>query len=77
MSSPDPAVVAFPRRHALTGRFTHGSPRAFHVSADGSLVAFLRSSGPEDAACALHVLDVASGAERLVADPPRPAGRRP
>ncbi len=69
MSSPDPAVAAFPRRSALTGRFTHGSPRAFHVSSDGALVAFLRSRGAEDPACALHVWDAASGAERLVADP--------
>jgi dipeptidyl-peptidase-4 len=69
MSSSGPAVAAFPRRHALTGRFTHGAPRALHVSADGSLVAFLRSNGPEDPICALHVLEVASGAERPVADP--------
>ena len=43
---------------------------------DGSRVAFLRAAGPEDALTSLWVLDVASGAERVVADPARAAGRR-
>jgi dipeptidyl-peptidase-4 len=39
------------------------------VADDGARVVFLRSSGPEDPADALWLLDVASGEERLVADP--------
>ena len=60
---------SFPRRQARTRRFTLGEPRGFRVSSDGSRVTFLRSSGPTDAANSLWVLDVASGIERLVADP--------
>jgi dipeptidyl-peptidase-4 len=44
------------------------------VSADGTRVVFLRSTGPVDAVNSLWVLDVASGVERLVADPRRLAG---
>ena len=39
------------------------------MSDDGARVAFLRSSGPTDPVNSLWVLDVASGSERLVADP--------
>jgi dipeptidyl-peptidase-4 len=39
------------------------------VAADGAHVVFLRSSGPEDPADRLWVYDVATGQERLVADP--------
>ena len=60
---------SFPRRQALTRRFTLGEPRNIRVSRDGHRVAFLRSSGPLDAVNSLWVLDVDSGAERLVADP--------
>ena len=60
---------SFPRRQALTRRFTLGEPRDIRVSDDGARVAFLRSSGPVDAVNALWVLDVATGVERLVADP--------
>ena len=60
---------SFPRRQALTRRFTLGEPRNVRVSADGARVAFLRSTGAVDAVNSLWVLDVASGAERLVADP--------
>ena len=60
---------SFPRRQALTRRFTLGEPRDFRVSGDGARVAFLRSSGPIDPVNSLWVLDVASGVERLVADP--------
>ena len=62
---------SFPRRQALTRRFTLGEPRDFRVSGDGARVAFLRSSGPTDPINCLRVLDVASGIERLVADPRR------
>ncbi|MYE57150.1 MAG: S9 family peptidase [Acidimicrobiaceae bacterium] len=60
---------SFPRRQARTRRFTLGEPRDFRVSQDGSRVTFLRSSGPVDPVNSLWVLDVASGVERLVADP--------
>jgi dipeptidyl-peptidase-4 len=59
----------FPRQSARTQRFTLGAPRDVTVSGDGSLVAFLRSSGPEDPVTALWVLDVAGAGERCVADP--------
>ena len=65
MSSSD----SFPRRQARTRRFTLGEPRDIRVSDDGARVAFLRSPGPADPANSLWVLDVASGVERLVADP--------
>lgn len=64
-------VDSFPRRRARTRRFTLGAPRNIRVSDDGSRVAFLRSSGPEDPVNALWVLDTASGVERIAADPRR------
>ena len=60
---------AFPRRYARTRGFTLGAPRGFRVAADGSRVAFLRSGGGTDPANRLWALEVAAGAERLVADP--------
>ena len=60
---------SFPRRQARTRRFTLGEPRDIRVSDDGARVAFLRSPGPVDPVNSLWVLDVASGVERLVADP--------
>jgi dipeptidyl-peptidase 4 len=60
---------SFPRRHARTRGFTLGRPRGFQVGADGARVAFLRSAGGDDPVNRLWVLEVASGAERLVADP--------
>ncbi|HEX2156681.1 MAG TPA: S9 family peptidase, partial [Actinomycetes bacterium] len=68
MASP-PADASFPRRHARTRGFTLGRPRGFQVGADGARVAFLRSAGGDDPVNRLWVLDLASGAERLVADP--------
>jgi dipeptidyl-peptidase-4 len=59
----------FPRQHARTQRFTLGEPRNVTVSPDGKRVVFLRSTGGSDPVNALWVLDVDSGAERLVADP--------
>src|SRR5580693_3346477 len=60
---------SFPRQQARTRRFTLGVPRAFQVSADGQRVAFLRSKAGDDPVTCLWELDVATGAERLVADP--------
>ena len=62
---------SFPRRHSRTQGFTLGRPRGFQVGADGARVGFLRSEGGDDSVNRLWVLDVASGDERLVADPAR------
>jgi dipeptidyl-peptidase 4 len=60
---------SFPRQEARTRRFTLGVPRAFRVSPDGGRVAFLRTRGGADPVTCLWLLDVGTGAERLVADP--------
>jgi dipeptidyl-peptidase 4 len=59
----------FPRQNARTRNFTLGAPRSFQISPDGRAVAFLRSRGGSDPVTCLWVLDVASGRERLIADP--------
>lgn len=60
---------SFPRQQARTRHFTLGLPRSFQISPAGGQVAFLRSKGGDDPVTCLWVLDVATGAERLVADP--------
>jgi dipeptidyl-peptidase-4 len=60
---------SFPRQQARTQRFTLGVPRSFRISPDGSRVAFLRSQGGTDPVTCLWLLDVATGDERLAADP--------
>ena len=60
---------SFPRQYARTQRFTLGDPRTITVSADGQRVTFARSRSGDDPVNCLWVLDVASGEERLVADP--------
>ena len=60
---------SFPRQEARTRRFTLGVPRAFRVSPDGTRVVFLRTNSGADPVTCLWALDVASGQERLVADP--------
>lgn len=59
----------FPRQYARTQRFTLGEPRDVTVSPDGQRVVFLRSSAGDDPVNGLWVMDVATGTERLVADP--------
>lgn len=54
---------------ARTGRFSFGAPRAISLNEDGTRLLLLRSSGPEDRFDRLHLLDLATGAEREVADP--------
>ncbi|MGV9271533.1 prolyl oligopeptidase family serine peptidase [Kitasatospora sp. NPDC003701] len=54
---------------ARTGRFGYGAPRAITLSEDGTRLLLLRSTGPEDRVDRLHLLDLATGEERLVADP--------
>jgi dipeptidyl-peptidase 4 len=60
---------SFPRRQAVTRRFTLGAPRDIRVAGNGSLVMFLRSSGPEDPVNGLWAIDAATGDERLIVDP--------
>ncbi|WP_018353108.1 S9 family peptidase [Longispora albida] len=54
---------------ARTGRFSFGAPRAITVTSGGSGLLLLRSSGPSDPVDALWTVDVATGAERRLADP--------
>ncbi|MER7168450.1 prolyl oligopeptidase family serine peptidase [Micromonospora sp. NPDC000207] len=61
--------MEYPELAARTRRFSHGAPREVTVAGDGSRVVFLRSAGPQDPADALWLLDVASGTERLIAEP--------
>ncbi len=60
---------SFPRRQARTRRFTLGAPRGLTLSPDGDRVVFLRSRGGTDPVTCLWTLDLATGAELLVADP--------
>jgi dipeptidyl-peptidase 4 len=68
-SGSPPVAASFPRRHARTRGFTLGRPRGFQVGADGARVAFLRSLAGDDPVNRLWVLELASGVERLAADP--------
>jgi dipeptidyl-peptidase-4 len=60
---------SFPRLQARTRRFTLGVPRGFTISPDGGRVVFLRTRSGVDPVTCLWELDVASGEERLIADP--------
>ncbi len=60
---------SFPRRQARTRRFSLGAPRSLTLSPDGDRVVFLRSRGGADPVTCLWALDLATGTERLVADP--------
>jgi dipeptidyl-peptidase-4 len=59
----------FPRQYARTQRLTLGEPRNVVVSPDGARVVFVRTRAGDDPVNCLWLLDVATGAERLVADP--------
>ncbi|MGB1654161.1 MAG: prolyl oligopeptidase family serine peptidase [Acidimicrobiales bacterium] len=65
----EPGSASYPRRSAITRRFSLGAPRDIRVGSDGARVAFLRSTGPEDPVNALWVFDVETRTERLIADP--------
>ncbi|MFJ5880256.1 prolyl oligopeptidase family serine peptidase [Kitasatospora cineracea] len=54
---------------AATGRFSYGAPRAVTLSADAGHALFLRSTGATDPVERLWHYDLATGRERLVADP--------
>ncbi|GHE29303.1 peptidase [Streptosporangium violaceochromogenes] len=60
---------SFPRLHARSRRFTLGVPRGFTISPDGARIVFLRTKGGFDPITCLWEFDVASGTERLIADP--------
>ncbi|MBB4690353.1 hypothetical protein [Paractinoplanes abujensis] len=66
--------VSFPRMLSRTQRFTLGRPQRLTLVAGGLRLLFLRSSGGEDRVRRLWVLDLATGQERLLADPGEPAG---
>lgn len=61
--------ISFPRQYSRTLRYTLGAPRSFTVAPDGDRVVFLRSRSGTDRANLLWVLDVATGRERVAADP--------
>ncbi len=65
----DQAADTFPRQYARTQRLTLGEPRNVVVSPDGERVVYARSRAGDDSVNCLWVLDVATGDERLVADP--------
>ncbi|WP_101787504.1 S9 family peptidase [Nonomuraea indica] len=62
-------TTSLPRQLARTRRFTLGAPGAFTLSPDGATVFFLRSRAGDDPVSCLWSLDVATGRERLLADP--------
>jgi dipeptidyl-peptidase-4 len=61
--------MTFPDASAQTQMFSLGRPVQFTVSPDGERVVFLRTRGGRDPVRCLWVMDVSTGAERLVADP--------
>lgn len=61
--------MSFPRRYALTQRFTLGAPRNFSVTPNGKVVIFTRSSRGDDPIHCLWRLDVETGTEHLLCDP--------
>jgi dipeptidyl-peptidase 4 len=61
--------TSFPRQQARTHHFSLGVPRDFVIAPDGGRVVFLRTRGGTDPTTCLWQFDVASGAERLIADP--------
>ncbi|MFC8361493.1 prolyl oligopeptidase family serine peptidase [Streptomyces griseorubiginosus] len=64
-------LTTLPEQLARTLRFTRGVPGRFVVAAGGETVLFLRGRTGDDPVTCLWALDVASGRERLLADPVR------
>ena len=58
-----------PQQYVRTRRFSLGAPRDARISPAGDRVVFLRSQSGADPVTCLWQLDVATGHERLVADP--------
>ena len=65
-AAPSPS---FPIQYARTQRYTRGVPRGWTVTPDGEQVLFLRSRHGTDPVGRLWSVDVATGEERLLADP--------
>src|SRR4051812_25791417 len=63
------ASATFPRRQAVTRRFTLGAPRRPTVSPDGARIVLLRSRAGDDPVTCLWLLDVTTGEEHLLVDP--------
>ncbi len=63
--------VDLPELADRTDLLSRGAPHAVRVSGDGARVVFLRSAGPEDDADGLWTMTIATGTERLIADPAR------
>jgi dipeptidyl-peptidase 4 len=64
-----PDTDSFPRQYARTRRLSLGEPRNLVVSPDGQRIVFIRSRAGDDPNNCLYLLDVATGAERMIADP--------
>lgn len=60
---------SFPRQAARTIGFSLGAPRSFRLSPDGQIVIFLRSKAGTDPLTCMFALNVATGEERVIADP--------
>ncbi|MFF7280754.1 prolyl oligopeptidase family serine peptidase [Streptomyces griseorubiginosus] len=67
-------LTTLPEQLVRTLRFTRGVPGRFVVSGGGETVLFLRGRTGDDPVTCLWALDVASGRERLLADPVRLLG---
>ncbi len=61
--------MSYPRRNAVTQRFTLGAPRNILVTSDGTTVLFCRSRAADDPVNCLWSIDTATGEERLLVDP--------
>lgn len=71
------AAISLPAQIVRTRRFTLGVPGQFTVAPDGASVLFLRSPAGHDPLTCLWSLDLASGTERLLADPAALLGAPP
>jgi dipeptidyl-peptidase-4 len=63
------SIPPLPRQLTRTRNFTLGAPARFTVAPDGARVLFQRTRAGDDPVGCLWALDVATGAERLLADP--------
>ena len=61
--------MSYPRRNAVTQRFTLGAPRTFSVSRDGQQILFCRSTAGDDPVNQLWVIDLPESQPRLLVDP--------
>ena len=61
--------MSYPRRNAVTQRFTLGAPRTFSVSRDGQHILFCRSTAGDDPVNRLWVIDLPNTEPRLLVDP--------